>query len=217
MKSILIYPLIFCRVICNKSRLALYVIPLLFTAAIVIPVFLLELDVRVFGENGFVEKVLNYFEILPGFYVAALAAVATFNRNAMDTLVDKAPNKCPKIIFPNEVEPTLLTLRRYLCLSLSYLASLAFIISIACVMLSVFQDSPQGAHILSQNTGFSVLVCVVLAFFVWQFVFVTLYSLFLLSIKSNMPTFGPADPGRDIKRIRAILEEHYKHDSFEGK
>lgn len=36
-------------------------------------------NVDVFGANGAINRVLGFVQNLPGFYIAALAAIATFN------------------------------------------------------------------------------------------------------------------------------------------
>src|SRR5690554_2636924 len=50
--------------------------------------------VPLYGNEGLIEKILGFVQVLPGFYIAALAAIATFNKLYIDKTM---PAPAPKI------------------------------------------------------------------------------------------------------------------------
>ncbi|MBB4091529.1 hypothetical protein HGG72_23295 [Ochrobactrum pecoris] len=78
------------------------------------------------GDGSVSRHMLNVFAILPGFYIAALAAVATFNREEMDF---EMPNPAPKMVLRTRgVDQEMsLTFRMFLSHMFSYLTALSFV------------------------------------------------------------------------------------------
>ncbi|GAW86486.1 hypothetical protein bplSymb_SCF02805P001 [Bathymodiolus platifrons methanotrophic gill symbiont] len=50
--------------------------------------------ISLYADSGMISKILNFVQVLPGFYIAALAAIATFNRIDIDKIM---PSPAPKI------------------------------------------------------------------------------------------------------------------------
>ena len=91
-----------------------WVIPFLLTAFfLVICLIFVDYD-NYFSSSGLISKFLDFVEILPGFYIAALAAIATFQRNDID---QHMPNPAPKlnIKIKGKDQNIELTRRRFLC------------------------------------------------------------------------------------------------------
>ncbi len=78
--------------------------------------------VNVFGDNGIVYGVNQLLQLLVGFYVAALAAVATFQSDTMDE-----PTSGDPLVLGSE----LLTRRRFVCLLFGHLAVVGFMLYVA--------------------------------------------------------------------------------------
>ena len=78
------------------------------------------------GDGSVSRHMLTVFAILPGFYIAALAAVATFNREEMDF---EMPDPAPKMVLRTRgVDQEMpLTFRMFLSHMFSYLTALSFV------------------------------------------------------------------------------------------
>lgn len=109
----------------QKSRYDFF-IPTIVAASGTIFLIILPHPVPFFGERGVISVITGILQMLTGFYIVSLAAVATFQKRGMD---EKMPG--PSI----ELEVTTkgqkkkieeLTRRRFLCLLFGYLALLSF-------------------------------------------------------------------------------------------
>ena len=107
----LIFPLAFLKVR-HPDNYIIYFIAPIFLSFIVFVFDLFLVKIQFFADNGLVVGITTLTGILTGFYIAALAAVATFNKPDMDEEMRGAP--------PDE--KISLTRRQYLCLLFGYLA-----------------------------------------------------------------------------------------------
>lgn len=80
--------------------------------------------VVILGQNGVVATFNGLLGILIGFYIAALAAVATFQRPEMDEVMRGTP---PTLPLPDRSEPMPLTRRLFLCLLFGHLTLVALL------------------------------------------------------------------------------------------
>ncbi|WP_146750252.1 hypothetical protein [Pseudomonas sp. RIT411] len=97
----------------------------------VLTVFLLALSngkIPVFGSTGAIASVVSYLQILSGFYIASLAAIATFNKESMDKPMPGIP---PKLKIRGRVKPENLSRRRFLCFMFGYLSFVSLILYFA--------------------------------------------------------------------------------------
>src|SRR5579859_4846912 len=110
----------------SKRKYDLY-IPLF--VAILIGVLISEspLKINIFGSRGLIEGVDSLLQTLVGFYIASLAAIATFNKASLDF---EMPGDPPKLRVTQHghsaKEP--LTRRRFLCFMFGYLAFLCIFV-----------------------------------------------------------------------------------------
>lgn len=89
------------------------------------------------SDNGLIARVLGFTQSLAGFYIAALAAIATFNNEDMDRLMPGTPPTLA-VYYNNGKEIIPLTRRRFLSQMFAYLTALSFLISlVSIVALSV--------------------------------------------------------------------------------
>lgn len=86
---------------------------------------ILPQPVKFFGENGLVIVITNILQMLTGFYIASLAAVATFQKEDLDKPMPGRPLEITVAIQGVKKEEAL-TRRRFLCLLFGYLALLSF-------------------------------------------------------------------------------------------
>lgn len=142
--------------------------------------------VNFYGVGGVVPAVTAFVQNLPGFFVAALAAVATFNRQDLDRLL---PEPTPTIPIQArgiwvQVE---LTRRRFLSVLFSFLTAQ----SIAVTLLGIcYQNVSQwlAAVIPSQWTTAIASIGMLMYFlFFWQLITVTCLGLYYLGDRIHHP------------------------------
>lgn len=142
-----------------------FVYPLVLGTGLTLLLFFYPLPVKVFGTDGLLDLIVKILQILTGFYIASLAAVATFNKADMDELMSGKPPTLK--VFKNGKETQeRLTRRRFLCLMFGYLA----FISISLYFIGGF------ANLFSYNI--SQLIPIVLKtpvkwVFVWSYLVIT--------------------------------------------
>ena len=100
--------------------------PFLIGLALAIGCELLPVRPRLTGDGSLSRHMLTIFAILPGFYIAALSAVATFSREEMDF---EMPDPAPKMMLRVGAhdEKVSLTFRMFLSHMFSYLTALSFV------------------------------------------------------------------------------------------
>lgn len=96
-----------------------FILPGIVAAGTVLLFISPSLRITVFGEKGFVHGVNELIQILVGFYIAALAAVASLANPTLDEGIAGEPIK---------LDNRALTRRQFLCLAFSYLSLLTIFI-----------------------------------------------------------------------------------------
>lgn len=99
-------------------------LPVILATALCVIYVLLPVKPRLLGDGGLLGSMLGVIATLPGFYFAALAAIATFDRPGMD---NEIPAPAPRIdvIVHGKPEPVDLTRRMFLSYLFSYLTTLS--------------------------------------------------------------------------------------------
>ena len=90
--------------------------------------------VDIWSNSGLINKIQSFVQNLPGFYTAALAAVATFGGKDMLKVM---PGKAPKMRFLVErqlTEPLDLSRRLFLSSMFAYLTALSFILTVSAAI-----------------------------------------------------------------------------------
>lgn len=110
-------------------------LPLGVALALVVAIEASPAKIPIFGPTGIVAAVNGLISILAGFFIASLAAVATFNKSSMDNVM---PGKPPVLdVYVRGVTKKLeLTRRRFLSLMFGYLAMM----SISVYLIGAFGD-----------------------------------------------------------------------------
>lgn len=112
--------------------------PLSASLLVTICVFYLGVDIRFFGEGGLVTTATNLFGVLIGFFITALAAVATFSNRA----VDKPLNGEGAFVDGKE-----LTRRQFLCFLFGYLTFLSFCLFFTSMAAAAIHGRAWAAHV----------------------------------------------------------------------
>lgn len=138
--------------------------------------------------GGPVSMLLGFFSSLPGFYIAALAAIATFGRNDIDNILPE-PTPTVKLVTRGENVLVKLTRRRFLAMLFAFLTCE----SIALVMYSVFFLS-YGAAIadLQDFDGMLAKAVILVMTFIYytllmQILAATFWGLYYLGFKLHEP------------------------------
>ena len=117
----LLTPLSYLRIERQDKILDELVIPGILTLFLMAVLLFFSGEIPIFSENGVVSVIVNYLQIVSGFYIASLAAVATFNKDSMDKAMPGIP-----VVLParkkRRGKPEALSRRRFLCFMFGYLA-----------------------------------------------------------------------------------------------
>jgi hypothetical protein len=131
------------------------------------------------SSNGLVSQLTNFVANLPGFFIAALAAVATFNKNDIDKLMANPPKI--EILHHGSFLMVEMTRRRFLCVLFSYLTAISiFLVIGAKIGLSLTVPA-------EYYTCLSWLGYVVFMFVLWQMILATILGLYYLGERLHTP------------------------------
>jgi hypothetical protein len=109
-----------------------WVIPTLLSLACTFVLYKLVPATNLLSDNGFVSRVLGFVQSLAGFYMAALAAIATFNNTDMDRFMPGTPPTMG-IIYKGELETIKLTRRRFLSSMFAYLTLISVLLTLVSI------------------------------------------------------------------------------------
>lgn len=85
--SKLFAPLNYLRIKHSEKYWFDFILPVFFSIAILAVTNFLDANVNFLGDNGVIQLANGILQILAGFYIASLAAVATFSRPEMDNVM----------------------------------------------------------------------------------------------------------------------------------
>jgi len=134
---------------------------------------------HVTGSDGLLARITGFIENLPGFFIAALAAVATFNRHDIDRVMKNPPKV--KIMYQGNAGFVDMTRRRFLCVLFSYLTAASIFLVIGYYISSAIAE---GTYIDPEIRWLLVLVYF---FIFWQMITATLLGLFYLGERLHTP------------------------------
>lgn len=136
----LLKPLDYLRIkVVEKPRYD-FIYPLIIGTSITAFLFFYPLPINIFGPNGLLSLIVNILQILTGFYIASLAAVATFNKGDMDEHM-KGETATLTVIKRGVKLPEKLTRRRFLCLMFGYLAFISILLYFTGGLANLFSGS----------------------------------------------------------------------------
>lgn len=172
----------------HESKVPLWfncLVPLMITFAIVVGLFFFPGAVNFFGVQGLIDRLLGFIQTLAGFYIAALAAVSSFNSPHLDRVM---PHPAPtvQIKYNKGLERVQLTRRRFLTLMFSYLTALSFLFSLLSIFVLVLA-APFSEHFPNLVVYFRWLLLFVFTFLATQLAVITFWGLFYLGERMLTP------------------------------
>ncbi|HHL2729187.1 TPA: hypothetical protein ACQ4J9_001814 [Yersinia enterocolitica] len=174
-RSKILTPIDYLRINHPEKRWFDFVIPVVLSAIVVVILNLLPKSISLIGKDSLVSLVNGILQILSGFYIASMAAVATFQKAGMDDVMTGSP-------------PTLrgqpLTRRRFLTYLFGYLAfiSIGMYFAGGAVQLSSASIQQIGfeSHAFWKNTFLFVYI-----FFVFNIILTTALGMFFMIDKMH--------------------------------
>ena len=128
----------------------------------------------------------SFLQSLPGFYIAALAAIATFGSKSLDLIMSGSPPKI-NIDFNGGVlvdEP--LTRRLFLCSMFSYLTILSIFLTLIGIFGVVFAESFKKILIFNLQIYVKITFMFLYTVFVVQLFTVTLWGISYLGERMHI-------------------------------
>lgn len=141
---------------------------------------------QIYLTNGVLSQIGSMIQNLPGFYIAALAAIATFQQASLDMLMAKPTPSVATFVNGKWIEVQL-TRRRMLTLLFGYLSALSFIIYLAIIAANAIAPSVRAAAGEAWRAAVSIPTTTVLMFLIWHMLCVTLFGLYQLSDRIFQP------------------------------
>lgn len=137
--------------------------------------------VNVFGAGGLISSLTAFVQNLPGFFIAALSVVATFQKKEMDYFL-APPTPEISIKIDGRVGRIKVTRRRFLCLLFSFLTAQSIVLTILGIGLTSFAAYAKEVFI---GGGLYISLFSIFSYFFifFQMVIVTFWGLYYLSEK----------------------------------
>jgi hypothetical protein len=166
-----------------------WVLPICCSLATLVILFTIPIRPSIFGTSGILWQISGLLQILPGFYIASLAAIATFNKNNMDEYM---PELTPTVTIRigDHACPIKLTRRRMLSLMFGYLTFLSLLLFLTIVLVNMLAPNvklllPASFH----KIALGIFVAIYGLLF-WHMIAVTLFGLYQLSDRMHQPDQG---------------------------
>jgi hypothetical protein len=163
-------------------------IPLLIASAATFVYWLLPYKPEITGDKHYVDYVLQIVGALPGFYIAALAAAATFTNESLDE--EMSGKDVPRLSIQRGGDSfdVALTLRVFMCHMFAYLCALSFLtcmIGIAILEFASVLQKVEDANMQHPAVGIVATLIKYAAvgwftFCVARIITITLHGLFFL-------------------------------------
>lgn len=142
--------------------------------------------VSLYADGGLVSKVLGFVQGLPGFYIAALAAIATFNRIDIDrTMPSPAPTLDIKV--QGQTVAIELTRRRFLCSMFAFLTAENLILIILAIFSQTLYAAAKSVIPVAAQVWVSAVFMFLFLMLFWQMMVTSFWGLFYLGDKLHQP------------------------------
>ncbi|HDN2513577.1 TPA: hypothetical protein P1K35_003807 [Providencia rettgeri] len=161
-------------------------IPLFFSVlSMVYFIFIVKDQVAIFGTEGFLKNTISFISILPGFYIAALAAIATFNRKQIDEPLI-SDNETPYIYVKGVKENGAkfrtkedMTRRLFLCMLFSFLTAESIVLIMLYNFVVPILSTMNSCFFLGTYLFLFLLI-------LWQLLVTTFFGLYYLGDRIHM-------------------------------
>lgn len=160
-----------------------FYIPLLVAFAVTFMLYKYSVPFAFFSENGVVKQFSQMLSFLAGFYITALAAIASFDRKDLDSPTKGTPLKIYKsAINPKNDKPFgdhTLTRREYLCMLFGYLAFMSINLFLIGVLSELFH--PLVAEFIHDYSFTRFVFLFAYLYFLSHIIVTTFIGIFYLS------------------------------------
>lgn len=134
--------------------------------------------------GSLIALILSFVQSLPGFYIAALAAIATFGRSDIDNVI---PEPTPKVIvkFRGSTNIVDLTRRKFLAMLFAFLTAQSIVIVGFSILLISFGQQIYSLGTTEINIGLYLSGILLLLYFImlYQMLIATFWGLYYLGYK----------------------------------
>jgi hypothetical protein len=131
---------------------------------------------------------LGFFSSLPGFYIAALAAIATFGRNDIDNILPE-PTPTVKLVTRGENVLVKLTRRRFLAMLFAFLTCESIALVMYSVMFLSYGETVADLHAFGGGLGNALILGMTFIYYtlLMQMLAATFWGLYYLGFKLHEP------------------------------
>jgi len=140
----------------------------------------------IWSGSGLVSKIQSFVQNLPGFYTAALAAVATFGGKGMLRPMAGNPPKMRFLVEGAMTDKLDLNRRLFLTVMFSYLTVLSFLLTISAAVALTLAPAIKISLIPALVPWFSAVAASIYILFFVQLLTVTLWGLYYLGEKMHL-------------------------------
>jgi len=142
--------------------------------------------VELYSDGALISKLLNFVQSLPGFYIAALAAIATFNKLDIDKTM---PAPAPKldIVVQGKNIAIELTRRRFLCSMFAFLTAESIILIVLAIFGLTFSIPVKSLFCERYHVLLSSIYIFIFMFLFWQMLVTSFWGLFYLGDRLHQP------------------------------
>ncbi len=134
----------------------------------------------IFGNSGLISLINSLLQVLTGFFIASLAAVATFNKEGMDATMPGDPPKL-RIIERGRIKIIDLSRRRFLSLMFGYLAFVSLGLYMFGGAANLFAEGAKTAIPAEWHKAVHWVFLLVYGFVLSNLMITTLLGLFYMS------------------------------------
>lgn len=207
----LLTPLSYLRIERQDKWLDELIFPLVFLGVTLFVFWLLDWKLVVFGSSGLLAGVGSYLQVVTGFYIASLAAVATFNQKNMDHRMEgESPSLT--VEWKGGKREEKLTRRRFLCFLFGYLSFLSIFVYFGGVAANLLAQAVLNA--LPPVAVFWVKWCFVSVylFVVYNLICTTLLGLYYMTERIHRPKSKFVDAAEQSSEAEDEAEDEAESD-----
>ena len=167
----------------------LYYLPALLSIFICSFILILELltvkSINIFTQTAF-ESISTFVQVLPGFYIAALAGIASYTNPFIDNAMSGSPPYLENID-NRGTRKSFLSRRRFLTLMFGYLAAISIILTIFLFVVRLgYETQVLSVDPIIYYSLYSLLCFTFFAIFS-QMILVTLHGIYYLADRMHLP------------------------------
>lgn len=185
----LLRPLLYLKIKHQHKMFYDFYVPCIMSCLALFMCYVLQISIEI---NKLARETNIILGTLPGFYIAALAAIATFKNDSIDGRMDGIDS--PQL-FSSEnghLQSRPLTRRRFLCLLFGYLAFISIFMCILNILILVFSDAFSYIF-LPQYSFLRVSFIFIYVFIFINMIVTTFLGLFYLADRIHWLNIPPSD------------------------